>query len=547
MSAYHSYTDMITERGVMSSVDMERARESAAQSGRDLEVVLVEDKYITRESLLEIKGDYYGCSYIDVKVSKIDTHSLRMIPKSMCERYRLICLRLNGDTIEGVMADPHDKFASDYIRMRTGYKIESNVGYWGDMQTLIHLAFSLPGVPEHRVREESLKKETSRFTASTAGPPLKELEKETVTPLYPTWKEQEKNLQNALGTIKDEWQILTLISDVSKELSSFLDKRTLIPKILELSIQVFNVEGVSLILMNRERSVLLFNNVLGVRGSIIENLELPLNESSVAGWVALKEQPVLINDVESDSRHSKTIDEKAQFITRSILAVPVKYGDEVLGVIEAVNKKEGEFKAKEIDYMLILASHAAIALKNSEIYDKLHNFSVEAVELLIDFLEYLDKDFKGHMVEVARISTGIGEELNLGKKEMEDLCYAALLHDIGVVKARDAEMEKHPIYSAEILHHIKLFEGLLPYVLYHHERFDGSGYPYRLEGDRIPLGAQIIGVAEAYMEGLRDFWGENKEDFLTEFLAEFDNHFSPGLKEPFKKSIERSADFLPQY
>ncbi len=538
---------MLLERGLVSSEDLERARETAAQSGRELEVVLVEDKYITKEHLLEVKGDYYGCSYIDVKASKVDTHSLRMIPKSMCERYKLICLRLEGDTIEGVMADPHDKFASDYIRMRTGYKIESNVGYWGDMQTLIHLAFSLPGVYEHRVREESLKKETSRIAAVTAGPPLKELEHETVTPLYPTWKEQEKNLQSAMGTIKDEWQILTLISDVSKELSSFLDKRTLIPKILELSMQVFNVEGVSLILINRERSTLLFNNVLGMRGSMIENLELPLNESSVAGWVALKDQSVLINDVKSDSRHSKTIDEKAQFITRSILAVPVKYGNEVLGVLEAVNKKEGEFKSKEIDYMLILASHAAIALNNSEIYDKLHNFSVEAVELLIDFLEYLDKDFKGHMVEVARISTGIGEELSLDKNELEGLCYAALLHDIGVVKARDAEMEKHPIYSAEILHHIKLFEGLLPYVLYHHERFDGSGYPYKLEGEKIPLGAQIIGVAEAYMEGLRDFWGENNEDFLTAFLSNFDRNFDPRLKEPFRKSLERSADFLPQY
>jgi putative nucleotidyltransferase with HDIG domain len=532
------YMELMIKRGLLLDEDLERLKEIYGKSRKEPEAILVEEGMVSREKLLKAKSEFYECNPVDVKNVKVDTLSVRMIPKSMCDRYKVLCLQLNGSILEGVMADPGDKFARDYIKMRTGYEFAPMVGYWGDMKEVIEMAFSLPEVHKHRPKEVP---DIRPFPAQRSEG-VKELSREEVAEPSEDWKLKERKLEEALRSVKSEWEIQTLIGDISKDLGTFLDKRTLIPKILELALKIFNVEGVSLILLKKGQPFLFFKNVIGSKVDKIQDMVIPLDEKSVAGWIAINKKPVLINDVKSDDRHSKKVDEASNFITRSLLGVPVKYGDEVLGVLEAVNRKEGEFTNKDTDYLAILASHAAIALKNAEIYEKLQNFSMEAVELLIDFLEYIDSRFKGHMVEVARIASSMGEAMKLSEIEHQNLTYASLLHDIGKIKAKEGEYERHPIYGAEILEHIKLFEGLLPYVLYHHERYDGSGFPYKLSGDKIPLGAQILAAAEAYVEGKLEAKGAGKEAFLGSFLEGFDGPFNPALKAPFKKV----ADALEQ-
>jgi putative nucleotidyltransferase with HDIG domain len=544
---YLPYMDLMVKRGLLLDEDLERLKEIYGKSRKDPEAIIVEEGMLSKERLLKTKAEFYDCASVDVKNVKVDTLSVRMIPKSMCDRYKVLCLQLNGRILEGVMMDPGDKFARDYIKMRTGYEFAPMVGYWADMKDVIEMAFSLPEIHKHKPKEtsevrpmptprsEALREAPREVPREVPRESPREDSAEAPAEAPADWKRKERKLEEALRSVKNEWEIQTLIGDISKDLGTFLDKRTLIPRILELALKIFNVEGVSLILLKKGQPFLFFKNVMGSNVDKIQDMVIPLDEKSVAGWIALNKKPVLINDVNQDERHSKKVDEASNFVTRSLLGVPVKYGDEVLGVLEAVNRREGQFTDKDTGYLAILASHAAIALKNAEIYEKLQNFSMEAVELLIDFLEYIDSRFKDHMVEVARIASSMGKAMKLSETEHQNLTYASFLHDIGKIKAKKGEYEKHPVYGAEILEHIKLFEGLLPYVLYHHERFDGSGFPYKLAGDKIPLGAQILAVAEAYVEGRLEAKGTSREAFFDSFMEAFDGRFNPALREPFRK------------
>lgn len=533
------YADFLMGKGVLTREQLDRLEQLELETGTYPEVLLVEKRFIPKQKLLALKSEFYRCGTVDLKNIKLDNLTVRLIPRSMCERYKVLCLKLVGTEIQGLMVNPLDKFAIEYIKIRTGYTFIPHVGYWGDMEKAIQMAFAIPDARSYRAAEAG-------STQSLWGAPLKDSLEKKVAEHHEGQESQEREIHRTLSTLRNDWEIQRLINQVSMNLGSYLDRRTLIPKILELSRQIFNVEGVSLILKQGDQPYLFFENVLGGKETEIEHIMIPLDEKSVAGWIAINERPLLINDVSRDFRHSKIVDQASNFTTRSILGVPVKYGNEVLGVLEAVNKKNGEFSSTEIEHMQILASHAALALKNAEIYDRLKNFTVEAVELLIDFLDYIEVELKGHMVEVARIATSIGEQMGFKEEELENLCHASLLHDIGIVKLKEGEFEEHPIYGAEILQHIKLFEGLIPYVLHHHERHDGSGFPHGLSGDEIPLGAQIVGLAEAYVEGLHTAKTANTEEYLRAFLKFFEPGFNPMLKEPFKRSITEGIDLQMQ-
>lgn len=117
---------------------------------------------------------------------------------------------------------------------------------------------------------------------------------------------------------------------------------------------------------------------------------------------------------------------------------------------------------------------------------------------------------RGHSERVAQYAVGIGRAQGLPEKEIRTLNRAALLHDIGKVGVPDstlnkpgkltpeeyAEIKEHSREGARILEALGIFQEIIPHVLHHHERHDGTGYPYGLEGDAIPVGARIIAVAD---------------------------------------------------
>jgi HD-GYP domain-containing protein (c-di-GMP phosphodiesterase class II) len=147
-------------------------------------------------------------------------------------------------------------------------------------------------------------------------------------------------------------------------------------------------------------------------------------------------------------------------------------------------------------------------------YQSLHRLQItnkDLLDLFVQTVEFRDPYTSGHSQRVQRSSRIIAELLGISEKEKERIATAALLHDVGKIHQvfgpilsktgrlspeERAVMELHPIKSAELVARIRDLQDLVPAVRGHHERWDGAGYPDRLVGENIPLGARIITIAD---------------------------------------------------
>lgn len=170
---------------------------------------------------------------------------------------------------------------------------------------------------------------------------------------------------------------------------------------------------------------------------------------------------------------------------------------------------------------VIAKRHASIGINfDEELVNKFHSEEIinqghliEVVTSLASAIDAKDEYTKGHSTSVSRYSEALARALNLPEKDVERIKLGALLHDIGKIgipetvlkkpsKLTDEEweiMKQHPTIGAEkVLLPNESLHDLIPIVKYHHEHWDGSGYPEKLKGEDIPLAARIVSVADAY-------------------------------------------------
>ena len=132
--------------------------------------------------------------------------------------------------------------------------------------------------------------------------------------------------------------------------------------------------------------------------------------------------------------------------------------------------------------------------------------------MLVLAIEARAETTHGHSLKVARIAKQVALEMGLASNEVEIIFHAGLLHDIGKIGLEDDILERlgtlspkemhlarqHPLIGADIVKPLTFLAGLEPIIKYHHERYNGSGYPEGLKGEAIPMGARIIGVCDVF-------------------------------------------------
>ena len=197
-----------------------------------------------------------------------------------------------------------------------------------------------------------------------------------------------------------------------------------------------------------------------------------------------------------------------------------------------------------------LAALAAVALRSSELQDVQRNFFVQMTDLLLATLDQHQDYHQGHSRRVAHISSRIGRELDFDDVRMERLYFAALLHDIGMLKiprdkhANEKVERKHPAMGHRMLSAIRVWEDIAPFVLYHHEWFNGEGYPEGLAGENIPLEARVIGLAEAVDSMVsRTSYKDAMpaQDMLKQVRDGAGTQFDPEVARVFLSLVERGA------
>lgn len=185
-------------------------------------------------------------------------------------------------------------------------------------------------------------------------------------------------------------------------------------------------------------------------------------------------------------------------------------------------------------------------------------FISNIIQVLVEALEYKDSYNQGHSKRVAEICLAIGDKMNFSAIELRDLYAAAMLHDIGKIigigeqvlkkpekldQREEAIMREHPMKAGLLLVGLENISHIVPTILYHHEKWDGTGYPSKLKDEMIPLHARIISVADAYeaMVSTRSFREQlTREQAVEVLISQKDRQFDPDIVDIFLECLKEN-------
>ncbi len=316
-------------------------------------------------------------------------------------------------------------------------------------------------------------------------------------------EERNQSLEKAVKNI-------SALNRVGVALSSELDIDRLVQLLINISVKGLRVEYGSILLYDEQRAQLVVHASSGLPVDLDTTISVAPGES-VSGTVASSGQPLLIRKVDG----TQGIKEHSRygFTRRSVLCVPIKMKDRVLGTIELTNRRGAEsFSLDDLEMLQSIANQAAVALENAKLYHDVQRSYLETVLALVQAVEEKDRYTRGHSERVTTFSVKIAGAMGLPQRQVRMVQYAGVLHDIGKIGIDLAIINKsgrltpeeftvvrnHPLIGERIIRPIGFLADALPAIAQHHERFDGCGYPLGISGDQMAIEARILAVADAY-------------------------------------------------
>jgi len=188
--------------------------------------------------------------------------------------------------------------------------------------------------------------------------------------------------QGRIATLEQELnaerQVREALVATSVKLNSLLNLPELLSAIMDSATRLLGAETSSLMQLDETTDELTFAVATGESGESVKELRVPANQG-IAGWVLQHDELVIVGDVTSDPRFYGLVDQQSGFSTRSMLAVPLKIRDRMIGVVEVINKANGTaFSDRDRDVAVALAALAAVAIANARLYQKLADALVES-------------------------------------------------------------------------------------------------------------------------------------------------------------------------
>ena len=213
-------------------------------------------------------------------------------------------------------------------------------------------------------------------------------------------------------TLSERYQQLI---DISRDLASTLDLDTLLYRIVKVAADFSQAEEASILLYDEGKEELRFQAATNLDNPAIRGLRVPV-EHSVAGWIVTHSEPIIIEDVRNDERHFGHVNQESALTTQSLLGVPLINKGEVIGVLEAINKRGGKFEAEDQELLMTLGTQAAVAIQNARLFaqsDLISEFVHElrtplaslntAAHLLVS--KKINEDQKSELVEAIQTET----------------------------------------------------------------------------------------------------------------------------------------------
>ncbi|HEX8073455.1 MAG TPA: HD domain-containing phosphohydrolase [Thermoleophilaceae bacterium] len=248
------------------------------------------------------------------------------------------------------------------------------------------------------------------------------------------------------------------------------------------------------------------------RGAAFERLTEPWRQSRASGVIGrcLRERrTIVVGDTSADPDYFAT---ESTTAVRSELVSPIWVGSELWGAIDVQEAAAEAFDEADARLIETVADQLGAALRSATLYEQLERAYIGTAEALAAALEAKDAHTANHARSLVRNAEAIGKLLGLGGVALRDIRYGAAFHDIGKIAVPEsilnkpgpltdeerAQVERHVLVGEQILAPVEFLTGVRPLVRHGHERWDGTGYPDRLAGEEVPLGARIILACDAY-------------------------------------------------
>ncbi|MDD2421232.1 MAG: GAF domain-containing protein [Heliobacteriaceae bacterium] len=309
-------------------------------------------------------------------------------------------------------------------------------------------------------------------------------------------------------------QRLETLLEIGKDLNSAIRLRPLLKRIMDTATSLLSAQAASVLILDPVKQELFFELALGEKGTQLKEIRLKVGEG-IAGWVAANGVPFITDDVREDPRFKKSISEKIDYQNKAMMCVPIFWEGQTLGVLQVINKSDGgAFSKAELDLLVDIAAQVAVALKNAQAHEDFYRGYSGVLQALAGFIDARSSRYAGHSRRVAALAQRIARFMGFEDDELDLVNMAALAHDIGKVElaagllerypelspAEMAVYRRHPAAGALLIPENASTQVVRQIIGYHHEWWDGSGYPEGRKGEEVPLAAYIVGIANAFDE-----------------------------------------------
>lgn len=361
--------------------------------------------------------------------------------------------------------------------------------------------------------------------------------------------------QAVVDQLKVRESQLGALMKIGRAINSSLGKRRVLEEVMDRLIELMHAER-GFLMLKRPDGTLEFEIARGIDRINLEE-EVFKVSSTIVERVAATGETILTTNAQEDPRFVNQLS-VAAFRLRSILCAPLKIKDNLIGVLYVDNRaRSGIFQVQDQSLITAFADQAAMAIDNAQLFDDLQRKNRELEEAYqatlegwVSALDMRDKETEGHTQRVTVLTQRLARFMGVGDEEMVHITRGALLHDIGKMAIPDsillkpgalteeerALIKQHPQLAFDML---KRIEFLLPAVdipHYHHEKWDGSGYPDGLRGEAIPLAARIFPVVDVWdaLTSDRPYRkGLPQDEVRARIKADAGSHFDPQVVEAF--------------
>jgi len=360
--------------------------------------------------------------------------------------------------------------------------------------------------------------------------------------------------------LRERLEHISALREIDRAITGSLDADLTLGVIVEQVRKRLGVDAVAVLRYQSRRQTLRFGAAAGFVTTALRTTNLRLGEG-LAGRAALSQEPVSIEGASAVRRAFAGAEHVETAGFAAYMAVPLHAMGQLQGVLELFHQRSFPTDPEWGSFLDALAAQVAIALSSAALFDNLQRTNAElllaydtTIEGWAKALDLRDEETVGHSRRVTEMTVRLAERLGVSDEELVHVRRGALLHDIGKMGVPDAIlrkpgkltdeewaiMKRHTTHALDLLAPIPFLRPALDIPHFHHEKWDGTGYPGGLHGEQIPLAARIFAVVDVYDaltsdRPYREAW--SVERTLEHIRGETGTHFDPTVAEAFLAMI----------